>query len=139
MFVNLASDNSTSFRCGKREVSCADRRIKFVCIGAGDTVHVVEFKRPSRKIDANDLEQLLKYVAFVRGSLGNVPERGYRDASGYIIGGEVAIDDLTREKIRVLYNSRMYVRKYDDLIAIAQRLHEDFRRKLEEFERIRRG
>lgn len=116
-----------------------DRRIDFVCIGAGDTVHVVELKRPSHKIDADDLEQLLKYVAFVRGRLGNVPERGYRDASGYIIGGEVANDDLTREKIRALYNSRMYVRKYDDLIAITQRLHEDFRRKLEEFERIRRG
>jgi hypothetical protein len=115
----------------------ADRRIDFVCIGAGDTVHVVELKRPSHKIDAKDLEQLLAYVGFVRDRLGNAPERNYRDASGYIIGGGVSNDSLTKEKIKALYGVRMYVRRYDDLIVIAQRLHDDFDKKLQEFEKIK--
>lgn len=116
-----------------------DRRIDFVCVGAGDTVHIIELKRPSHKINAKDLEQLLRYVAFVKRRVGNVPERSYRDASGYIIAGEISDDDLTTEKIGVLYSGRMYVRRYNDLIVIAQRLHEDFRRKLEEFEMKRKA
>jgi hypothetical protein len=113
----------------------ANRRIDFVCIGAGDTIHIVELKRPSHKIDANDLEQLLAYVAFVKDRRGNSPERHYSDASGYIIGGAISGDSLTTEKIKALYNSRMYVRRYDDLIVIAQRLHADFDKKLQEFRR----
>lgn len=120
------------------ELDEPNRRIDFVCIGAGDTVHVVELKRPAYKISASDLEQLLSYVAFVRHRLGNVPERGYRDAAGYIIGGEISDDYLTQEKIRVIRLSRMYVKRYDDLIVVAQQLHEDFGRKLEEFEEKRR-
>lgn len=115
-----------------------DRRIDFVCVGAGDTVHVVELKRPGHKINADDLEQLLHYVAFVRRRLDNVPERGYRDASGYIIGGEVSRDELTQEKKLALQGRRMYVRRYDNLIVIAQKLHDDFRTKLEKFERRRK-
>lgn len=115
-----------------------DRRIDFVCIGTGDTVHVVELKRPGHKIDADDLEQLLSYVAFVKDRLGNVPERNYRDASGYIVCGEISKDSLTNVKINVLRESRMYVKRYDDLIIVAQKLHEDFRRKLEKFENIKR-
>ena len=114
-----------------------DRRIDFVCIGAGDTVHVVELKRPSHKINAADLEQLLSYVGFVRTRLGNVPERKYRDASGYIIGGEISSDYTTSEKIAAMRQRRMYVKRYDDLIVVAQKLHEDFRKKLEEFENRR--
>jgi len=31
----------------------------------------------------------------------------------------------------------MYVRRYDGLIVIAQRLHDDFDKKLQEFEKIK--
>lgn len=115
-----------------------DRRIDFVCLGAGDTVHVVELKRPSHKVNAEDLEQLLSYVAFVKERIGNVPGRSYRDAAGYIVCGDVSTDSLTQTKKTVLEVSRMYVKKYDDLIVVAQKLHDDFSRKIEEFERKKR-
>lgn len=111
-----------------------NRRIDFVCIGAGDTVHVIELKRPLHKIDAEDLEQLLRYVAFIRERLGNFTERSYRDASGYILAGSESDDYLTREKKKILSQSRIYVRRYDELITVAYKLHEDFRKKLREFE-----
>lgn len=115
-----------------------NRRIDFVSIGAGDTVHIVELKRPGHKINAEDIEQLIRYVAFIKGRLGTAPERKYGDASGYIIGGAVSDDYLTKEKVKIIYSDRMYVRTYDELIVVAQRLHEDFRKKLEAFEKRRR-
>lgn len=120
------------------ELDEPNRRIDFVCIGVGDTVHIVELKRPSRKINADDLEQLLRYVAFVRRRLGNVQDRSYRDAAGYIIGGDEADDDIYAEKKLAFRERRMYIKRYADLIVVAQKLHEDFRKKLEEFEKRRR-
>ena len=114
-----------------------DRRIDFVCIGTGDTVHVVELKRPGYYIKGKDLDQLLSYVEFVRERLGNVPEKGYKDSAGYIVAGEVSKDRETKAKIRIYQKDRLYVRRYDDLVVIARELHQEFEDKLKEFERNR--
>lgn len=122
----------------EEEVEGADRRIDFVCIGTGDTVHVVELKRPKHKVNARDLEQLLKYVAFVRQRLGNSPERPYRDAAGYIVCGELSNDEVTQEKKKILEHGRMYVRGYGELLVMTHRLHEDLERILKQFEEKRK-
>jgi len=115
-----------------------DRRIDFVCIGAGDTIHVVELKRPGHKTSWEDLDQLERYVAFVRARLGTAPlGRSYSDAAGYIVAGDVDTRGETREKIRTLERSRMYVKKYEDLVSMAKRLHHEFAEKLEKFEQRR--
>jgi hypothetical protein len=116
-----------------------NRRIDFVCVGAGDTVHVVELKRPGHKINADDIEQLIRYVGFIKTRLGTKQENRYRDTSGYIIGGKISDDYHTQEKMNLLGGGRMYVRTYDSLIVIAQRLHDDFRKKIEECNRIKRS
>jgi len=114
-----------------------NRRIDFVCIGAGDTIHVVELKRPKRRIDWVDLDQLEKYVAFVRQRMGNVPGRSYTGAAGYIIAGEIKDSYDVAEKVRTLERSRMYVKKYEDLLTMAKKLHKEFEDKLQSFERKR--
>lgn len=104
-----------------------DRRIDFVCLGAGDTIHIVELKRPKHKINIDDLQQLEHYVAFIRSRLGNAPNgRSYRAAAGYIIGGEVSSDYQVPDKIQRLERDRIYVRRYDELLSVAKRLHSDF-------------
>jgi hypothetical protein len=116
-----------------------DRRIDFVCMGVGDTVHVVELKRPSRRINWADLDQLEKYVAFVRGKLGTSPRgRSYRSAAGYIVAEDVVDKDEVRQKIDNLERSRMYVLKYADCLKSARRLHQIFSEKLEEFEKSKK-
>lgn len=108
-----------------------NRRLDFICLGAGDTIHVVELKRPKEKIGVKELAQLEEYVAFVRQRLGNAPNgRSYTSASGYIIGEDIQDDFYTRDKILTLEKSRMYVKKYADLLSMAQRLHKDFADKL---------
>ena len=114
-----------------------DRRIDFVAIGVGDTVHVVELKRPGYTVRDRDFTQLTKYVGFVKDHLGNVPGRGYADVSGYLVVGKRPKDSGTRELVRVAENSRQYVKTYEDLVTDAHRLHQDFEKKLEEFENAR--
>ena len=118
-----------------QELGESDRRIDFLSIGVGDTVHVVELKRPDYRVRDRDLLQLTKYVGFVKERLGNVPGRGYADAAGYLVVGKRSSDSGTREFIRMAEKSRQYIKTYGDLITDAKRLHSDFERKLAEFER----
>jgi len=115
-----------------------NRRIDFVCIGVGDTVHVVELKRPSHAVNWADLDQLERYVAFVRGKLGSSPRRSYGSAAGYIVAGDIVDKYDVREKIKTLMLSRMYVLKYEDCLKSARRLHGIFSKKLEEFEKSKK-
>jgi len=107
-----------------------NRRIDFVCMGVGDTVHVVELKRPSVKIGGGEISQVQKYVTFVADRLGSCPARSYRDARGYLIGGE-----LTQEGQTMLekYSQGIYFLPYDDLLRNAERLHEDYIKVLSKF------
>ncbi len=108
-----------------------NRRIDFVCLGTGDTLHVVELKRPKYKIDVDALNQLEDYVAFIRQRLGNAPNgRSYQDAAGYVIGEEIEDNYRVQEKIKTLWGNRMYVKKYADLLSMARRLHSEFEDKL---------
>ena len=110
-----------------------DRRIDFISIGVGDTIHVVEIKRPQYKIKSKDLDQLMEYVEFVREHLGNVSERGYNDVAGYIIVGSVSNERVIKTKINESKGHRRYVKTYEDLIVVARQLHSAFEEKLSEF------
>ena len=114
-----------------------NRRVDFVCIGVGDTVHVIELKRPGHRVNSEDIDQLIDYTTFVKERLGTDKTRGYRDAAGYIVAGERSNDRVTTEKIKLIENKRMYVRRYDDLVVTARNLHAEFEEKLEEFEKSR--
>lgn len=114
----------------------SNRRIDFVCMGVGDTVHVVELKRPSHNVNWKDLDQLERYVAFVKGKIGTSPRgRSYRSAAGYIVANDIVDRGEVREKRDNLERSRMYVLLYRDCLKGARRLHKIFSDKLEEFEK----
>jgi len=125
-FSQLLRDNFSD-----QELDANDRRIDFVCLGAGDTIHVVELKRPGHSINKNDLDQLLNYVAFIKRKLGNDPNcRSYSDVSGYIVGGKaVKTDDFEERKI-MWAGRRLYIRLYDDLLIVAKKLHEEYANKI---------
>lgn len=107
-----------------------DRRIDFISIGVGDTVHVVELKRPGYTVSSRDMDQLINYTEFIRERLGNYADRGYNNVSGYIISGKIQQDRLTQERIRVEKTQRRYVRMYEELIVVARQLHSEFEEKI---------
>lgn len=115
----------------------SDRRIDFLAIGIGDTVHVVELKRPQHRARHTDLQQLTNYVGFVKNLIGNDPS-SYKDVAGYLVVGKKSDDPGVREMTDALAGSRYYIRTYGDLVTSATRLHKHFVDKLEEFEKARR-
>lgn len=115
-----------------------DRQMDFLAIGVGDTIHVVELKRPGHEVDSSDMEQLLDYVTFVEEKMGNA-SGGYGVVAGYIVASGIKDDRLTRAHVKEAASNRRYVKTYDDLIVAAKRLHEDYEGKLREFERHERS
>lgn len=109
----------------------SDRRIDFLAIGVGDTIHVVELKRPKYRIGSRDLDQLLDYVEFVKENLGTVPNRSYHSVAGYLVAGGTQDHRVVRARIRESEHNRMYVKTYEDLIIVARQLHKVFEDKLE--------
>ncbi len=106
------------------------RRIDLVCMGVGDTVHIVELKRPSVRIRNDEVNQVQRYVGFVMDRLGNHPTRSYRHARGYLVGGKLTsegrtvLEELTRN---------IYFYPYDDLLSNAERIHREFKQTLSRF------
>lgn len=115
-----------------------DRQMDFLAIGVGDTIHVVELKRPGHKVDSGDMDRLFDYVTFVEEKMGNA-RGGYGVVAGYIVASGIRDDRLTRARVREGASNRRYVKTYDDLIVAAKRLHEDYEGKLTEFERHERA
>ena len=92
-----------------------DRQMDFLAIGVGDTIHVVELKRPGHRVDSGDMDQLLDCVSFVEEGMGNAPG-GYRVVAGYIVASGIRDDRLTRVRVRKAASNRRYVRTYEDLM-----------------------
>ena len=122
-----------------KELDEADRRIDFMAIGVGDTIHVVELKRPGHAINSDDMTQLKRYVTFVDAHTGSDPDRPYKSVAGYIVASRIRNDRDTVYDVREAAGNRRYVRTYEDLISSAKRLHEEYRKRLDEFERTERG
>ena len=115
-----------------------DRQMDFLAIGVGDTIHVVELKRPGHRVNSGDMDQLLDYVTFVEEMLGNAPG-GYKVVAGYIVASGIRDDRLTKVRVKEAASNRRYVKTYEDLIVAAKNLHEDYEKKLREFERHERA
>lgn len=115
----------------------ANRRIDFLAMGVGDTVHVIELKRPQYRVRVDDFMQLSKYVGFIKSRIGNDPKTGYRDVAGYLVVGHRSNDSGVQEATRTFENSRYYIRTYNDLVTSARRLHQHFVDKLDQFEKAR--
>ncbi len=104
-----------------------NRRVDFLCLGEGDTLHVVELKRPGHKLQPRDLDQLERYVYFVRDKLGT-GNHAYRHAAGIIVTGDVNRANYeVRGKLETLEKNRMYAYSYLDLVSTAERAHKDIR------------
>ena len=106
-----------------------DRRMDFLAIGTGNTLHVVELKRPKHRVSAADMNQLLSYVDFVKSKMGSRPDGPYYDVTGYVVAGGIP-EGPVRTMIDEAKANKRYARTYEDLMARARKIHEDFEKKL---------
>ena len=107
-----------------------DRRIDFISFGVGDTIHVIELKRPKYSVKMKDFDQITDYVGFVEEKLGNAPGQRYRTVSGYLIVGKVDSKRAIQSRMKQAESARIYVKTYSDLVTVAKRLHAEFERRV---------
>ena len=117
----------------EKELDERNRRIDFVAIGTGNTINVIELKRPGYTVRSKDLDQLRSYVGFVSKNFGTA-DRGYNDVVGYLLAGSIGDDSDTEINVRESRAAKRYVMKYEDLLSNARKLYGEFEDKLRAFE-----
>jgi hypothetical protein len=118
------------------EVPENDRRIDFLCVREGTQMIVVEIKRPKSRVSMKELEQIEEYVGFMRHleKTTTDPDFKFTEIVGYLLCGDVVDGWQPAQKVDTLNNSKIYVRKYRDLLGLVERSHKEF---LERYKELR--
>ena len=105
-----------------------DRRIDFLCVSEGTHLVVVEIKRPKSIIRRKELDQIEDYVTFIEGQIRGTtdPSFLYDGVTGYLLGGDVANDNEVQAKMARLAQTRIYVRRYINLLEMVEKSHAEF-------------
>jgi hypothetical protein len=117
-----------------------DKRIDFLCVRESDQLVVVEIKRPQSKASLKELNQIEEYVHFMRDFVENTtdPDVKNADVVGYLLCGDLVqggkYAGQVRQKKETLANSKIYVRRYSDLLGMVERSHREF---LDRYEELR--
>ena len=106
----------------------SDRRIDFLCVREGTNLVVVEIKRPQAKASMKELDQIEKYVIFMRENIPQTtdPDYQYEAITGYLLCGDLVDTYQVRGKRKILEKSQIYIRRYIDLLAMVERAHKEF-------------
>lgn len=92
-------------------------RPDFVCGSVGDTLIIVEIKRPANVLEPKDLNQLESYFAAAEKF-----STKYKGHDGYLVGRSLS-DDLRR---RLKFRRGFHVLTYSELIEDTERRYKDY-------------
>ena len=83
-----------------------------------------------------DLEQIERYVRFARTKIrtSSDPACKYENVVGYLLCGTLVNTDDVQEKMNILSQSQIYVRRYGELLGMVKQVHADF---LERYDQLR--
>ncbi len=114
-----------------------DRRIDFLCVRESTNLVVVEIKRPNARASHRELDQIEEYVSFMRDHIQNAtdPEMSYQEVVGYLLCGDLVNTWRVRQKKKILEQSKIYVRRYVELLDMVTRMHRDF---IERYDQLKR-
>lgn len=113
-----------------------DRRIDFLCVMESGNLVVVEIKRPGLKASIKDLQQIKDYVFFMQEQVDNSndPALSHKGVVGYLLCGGLVDKRRVDLEVESLKNSGIYVRNYNDLLAMVRRMHREF---IERYEKLK--
>ena len=113
-----------------------NRRIDFLCVGEGTNLIVVEIKRPRSRATMDELNQIERYVSFIRHQIRQAsgPDRPYERAIGYLLCGGLKDDYEVIGKKDNLAEAQIYVKLYGDLLGMVKRAHEEFLERYKELQ-----
>lgn len=98
-------------------------RLSLMCLGYGETLNIVEVLRPGDTIERRHLENLERYVDFLRDAVAERDD-GYRGVDGYVIGGDVSRP--AERKADRLEGDELYARTYERMQHIAENTFDQF-------------
>ncbi|MBR6722490.1 ATP-binding protein [bacterium] len=110
-----------------------DRRLDFLCTGFGDTLYIVELKRPSCKISDKELTQLREYHTFIENNYIGTSESSYTQVASYIIAGATVSTPSFKKYAEGMKSQRMYIELYPAILSRVKNYHEEFIEKYKEF------
>lgn len=103
-----------------------DNRVGFIALGDSDSIKAIDIRRPGVEIGETELDQLKRYVDYIRGLKGSRPVND-RKVEGYLIGQRLSdTQTVQQEYQRRLKPDNMYVRSFQDLREKAHQSHEEF-------------
>lgn len=111
-----------------------NRRIDFLCVSEGTKLVVVEIKRPKSRVSMKELGQITDYVEFIETQIPRTsdPDYMYEEVTGYLLCGDLVDRDEVKVRQRRLAQTRIYVRRYIDLLSAVERSHAEFLKRYNE-------
>jgi RecB family endonuclease NucS len=100
------------------------KRVDFFCVSTRGRFLVVEVKRPSETIGRAEISQIIDYVTFLAQRAPGESGRPHF-YEGILVGHHVSPDAGERWRT-VAEKSNVTVRRWTELLAIAERIHRDF-------------
>jgi len=105
-------------KLAKKDARFAKKRPDFVCGSIGSKLIIIELKRPSHKLDIDDLNQLETNL-----TLASEYSTEFKSAEGYLIGQAIDSDLERRKKYS---SSNFHIMTFSDLINDAERRYKDY-------------
>jgi hypothetical protein len=101
-----------------------DRRIDFLCQNFGGIFYIIELKRPETVLGQKEINQAIDYVSFIKSNLSN--EYGQHICC-YLVGKRLANSNHVKILADSLRDSStVFVHPYSELLANAEKYHQEF-------------
>ncbi|MDE0323737.1 MAG: ATP-binding protein [Candidatus Poribacteria bacterium] len=113
-----------------------NKRIDFLCVSEGTKLVVVEIKRPKSRVSMKELGQITDYVEFIEAQIPRTsdPDYRYEEVTGYLLCGDLVNRDQVKVRQRRLAQTKIYVRRYIDLLSAVERSHAEFLKRYNELQ-----
>jgi len=147
---NLIADEETYSKLLREkypegDVPEKDRRIDFLCVRESEQLVVVEIKRPGTRAGLKELGQIEEYVHFMRDYVTGTsdPDASVTEVVGYLLIGDVIQNGpnagQVRQKRETLKNSKIYIRRYRDLLGMVKNSHKEFLERYEQLQHTKKS
>ena len=101
------------------------KRVDFFCLGELGRAFVIEVKRPQEKIGREEIQQLTRYIDFLRTEDEKITEQESKKTYfGYLIGSSYS-EDTKFERERA-HSDGIYTKTWDSLLGRAVKSHKQY-------------
>jgi hypothetical protein len=114
------------------KVKGKDRRIDLLGFRLSGELHVVELKRPEKRLSREDLSQIEEYVDWARSNLQGTGVNAAKSVRGRLIVGHYSDSGEIQRKMERLAGDDILVETYRDLLERARSVYGEVERRLKD-------